>query len=111
MIDTIVDTVPGAITVYGDQIVAGDKVLDRFGVAWLIKASTTEGRRQVVVREDGWTDYYVLGDNEQVPIVPGDGDLGRNLDKASSGSVQGYIETGRYSSENEEREINPGSHA
>lgn len=111
MIDTIVDTVPGAITVYGDQIVAGDKVLDRFGTAWLIQSAVTEGRRHITVREDGWTDYYVVNDNEQVPIVPGDGDLGRNLDRSSSGSVQGYIETGRYSSVNEEREINPGSHA
>lgn len=107
MSDTI--DFPGAITVYADQVVAGDKVFDLHGNSYPVVTSATEGKRQIVVREDGWSDHHMLDD--MVAIIPGDGDLGRNLDRSSSGSVQGYIDTGRYSSENEEREMNPGSHA
>lgn len=110
MTETTIDFDPGTITVYADQVKVDDFIVDLHGNQWPVLASATESRRHIIVRSDGFTENHLISDNVEVVIVPGDGDSGRNLDKASSGSVQGFIETGRYSSENEERDINPASH-
>lgn len=107
----IIDVVPGAITVYADQVAVGDRLFDVFGGTHeVVKANPVGTKGKVrLVRADRWADTF--DPDCELAIVPGDGDAGRNLDRSSSGSRQGYIETGRYSSVNEERAINPGSHA
>lgn len=101
----IIDVVPNAIKVYADQIREGDSVLDIWGDPHKVARLVRFTRRVRVWREDGWPRTFDF--NDEITIVPGDGDTSRNLDKVSSGSRQGWIETGRYSSEAEEREINP----
>lgn len=104
----IVDVFADAITVYADQVAVGDRVFDVFGNTYEVTCTSKYTKRVRIARSDGWSDTFEHGC--EVTIVPGDGDKGRGLDKSSNGSRQGYIETGRYSSVNEEREINPESH-
>jgi hypothetical protein len=99
----IIDVVLGAIKVYADTLIKGDKVFDYHGGTHEIGKPRLSARHVTTRRADGWVDTW--GHDDIVTILP-NGEVGREIDFASSGSRQGYIETGRYSTVAEEQEIN-----
>lgn len=101
----IVNARQGAIKIHARDLAAGDALFDTTGGTHKIVDARPRPSGQVrTERHDGWIDYF--DPTDIVTILP-DGNVGRELALHSSGSVQGYIETGFYSTLDEDRDINP----
>jgi hypothetical protein len=98
----IVDANSGAIKVYADAITVGDALFDVFGGTHKVTHVANRDPKIYVKRDDNWADTF--RPDTEITILP-DGNVDRMIDNSASVSRQHFIDTGRYLTLGEMKEI------